>query len=284
MNEELPAIGGPQASATDPLPGASDAPWRGLRGWRTTLRLLRRGAGVALLTPGCFGLWVLGAPWAWAAGRRRRWRDWIIHTWGRSLCWALGIRIRREGPIPRGGCLLVCNHVSYVDILVLAAQGPCVFLSKAEVADWPGLGWMAARTGVLFVKREDRRSLPAVAALLREEVEGGSVVVLFPEGTSGPGNTVLPFRASLLAPAAEAGFPVAIAALSYRTPEGHIPASQAVCWWGDMTLGSHLSGLLQLPHVDAQIRFAPEPIHEGDRKVLAHRLWEAVQALFEPIQ
>lgn len=248
-----------------------------------TLRQIFRALAVVVITVGSFVTWCLGQPFALAVGRRRAWRDRIIHWWGRALCAAIGIRVHTEGERPTGGCLLVSNHLSYVDILVLAATGPCVFLSKAEVGDWPGIGWMARTVGVLFVQREHRRSLPAVAALLTEELEAGRTVVLFPEGTSSQGVEVLPFRASLLAPAAEGGAPVAYAALSYRVPDGHAAASQSVCWWGDMTFADHLISLLKLPYVDAQVRFGRECLIDRDRKVLAQRLWQAVQAQFEPV-
>ncbi|QDU65586.1 lysophospholipid acyltransferase family protein [Engelhardtia mirabilis] len=228
-------------------------------------------------------VWTLVAPCAWALGLRRAWRDRCVHWWGSALVVALGIRVRRVGEIPTGGCLIVSNHLSYVDILVLASQRPLIFLSKAEVASWPGIGWMARAVGVLFVQRGDKRSLPAVAALLGAELEAGRAVVLFPEGTSSRGAEVLPFRASLLAPAAEGQAPVAYAALSYRTPEGHPAASQSVCWWGDMTFADHLIRLLKLPYVDAEIRFGSERFIDRDRKVLAQRLWQAVQAQFVPV-
>lgn len=248
-----------------------------------SLRLILRAAALAGLTAGVFGLWLLALPFALLLGRRRALRDRAIHYWGRSVSAAIGLRIRRIGDPPPAGSLLVTNHLSYVDILVLAAQRPLVFLSKAEVASWPLIGWGAKAVGVLFIDREDRRALPAVAELLASEVAAGSTVVLFPEGTSSRGAEVLPFRASLLAPAASGGTPVAIAALSYRTPEGHAAASESVCWWGDMTFADHLIRLLKLPHVDVTVRFGEERFTDRDRKVLAQRLWQAVQAQFEPV-
>lgn len=249
-----------------------------------SVRKPARGLAFAMATVGVFASWLVGLPLAWPTVGKRRWRDIAIHNWGRLAVSILGIRVHTHGTPPPQGSLLVANHLSYVDIVVLASQTRCVFLSKAEVADWPGIGWMARAVGVLFVKREDRRSLPAVAAELAAELERGHTVVLFPEGTSSRGAEVLPFRASLLAPAAEGALPAACATLGYRLPDGSGDPSELVCWWGDMTFADHFLHLLELPHIDADVRFGAERILDRDRKVLAHRLWEAVQAQFEPVR
>ncbi|HKX45760.1 MAG TPA: 1-acyl-sn-glycerol-3-phosphate acyltransferase, partial [Planctomycetota bacterium] len=117
----------------------------------------------------------------------------------------------------------------------------------------------------------------------RAHLARGHTVVLFPEGTSSRGVEVLPFRPSLLEPAAGGGFPVVPAAVSYRTPAGAPPASRAVCWWGDMTFAGHFVRLLGLPGFDARVAFGSEAPREPDRKVLADNLWQAVRAQFEPV-
>ena len=106
--------------------------------------------------------------------------------------------------------------------------------------------------------------------------------MLFPEGTSSGGDQVLPFRPSLLEPAARGGLPVAHASLRYISPEGFPPASESICWWRDMPFGSHVLSLLRLPRIRAEVRFGPELLRGRDRKELAHRLWEATKAQFEP--
>jgi 1-acyl-sn-glycerol-3-phosphate acyltransferase len=260
-------------------PGAAARP---LQGRRSTAWL--RGLGLALVTMSLFVAWALGYLPALAVGRRGAWRNELIHRWGQAAARVLGIRVRTTGTPPEAGTLLVANHLSYVDILVLASQVRCVFLSKAEVASWPVLGWMARAVGVLFIKREDRRSLPEVARTLDRELRAGHTVVLFPEGTSSRGAEVLPFRASLLAPAAEGGLPVAWAVLGYRIPPDAGAASERVCWWGEMTFAPHFARLLELPSIEAELRFGSELLRQRDRKALAQDLWEAVQAHFEPVR
>ena len=91
------------------------------------------------------------------------------------------------------------------------------------------------------------------------------------------------FRPALLAPAVALGAPVAYAALAYSTPTGAPPASEVVCWWGDMTFGAHVLALLRLPRVEAGVRFGSTPLTAPDRKVLAARLHGAVAARLQPL-
>ena len=245
------------------------------------LRAATRACLIVGSTSGLFVVYLTGCALRRDPDARARFRNGMIQRWARLQTRLLGIRIAVEGEPPQGS-LVVSNHLSYVDILVLGSQFPCIFVSKAEVADWPGMGRVARSAGTIFVDRERKRELPRTAEQIATELERGSAVVLFPEGTSSPGAELLPFRPSLLAPAASTGCPVAYAALRYSAPEGHPPASESVCWWGGMTFGGHVLGLLRLPYIDAQVRFGPEPVRETDRKVLAARLWHAVRNLFEP--
>jgi 1-acyl-sn-glycerol-3-phosphate acyltransferase len=258
---------------------ASEGPGIGVR-----MRVWRRATLFALGTLCVFAVWLIGLPVAAGLRRRRSWRDEATHRWGQWGVAVLGVRVHVEGAPPPPGSLLVANHLSYLDIVVLASRTRCTFLSKAEVGDWPVFGRMARAVGILFVRREDRRSLPEVAQRLEAELEAGHTVVLFPEGTSSRGAEVLPFRASLLAPVAARDLPVAHATLRYRIPPELGSAGDLVCWWGDMTFADHFLGLLELPNIDADLRFGTDRVQDRDRKVLAQRLWEAVQAQFEPVR
>jgi 1-acyl-sn-glycerol-3-phosphate acyltransferase len=106
-------------------------------------------------------------------------------------------------------------------------------------------------------------------------------VVFFAEGTTSRGESILPFKPSLLEVAAQSGVPVHYATLAYRTPEGEPPASQAVCWWADAPFTPHALRLLALPRAEARLAFGPGPIVDADRKRLATRLREAMEAIFE---
>ncbi len=234
-----------------------------------------------------FGLWTL-----WFVGNgllvvrpslRLAWRRWIFRNWGRATCRGMGVRVEVVGSPPREPSILVCNHLGYLDIAVIAGCLDTVFVSKAEVARWPVLGLLTRTMGTIFVPRERVRALPEVNRRITAALERGDSVVIFPEGTSTKGATVASFKRPLLAPAAERGLPVRYASLSYRVGPGDPPASEAVCWWGDMTFAPHLLGLLGLARVEARLQFGTEAVVERDRRLLAEKLWRAVHELFIPV-
>src|SRR6266446_9871372 len=123
-----------------------------------------------------------------ARARRLRARAAWLHRWCSFACRVLGVRVTTCGSMPTSG-LLVCNHLSYLDVIVLSSIGPCIFVAKRDVAGWPLFGWLAKAAGTIFVDRENRLSSPAVVDLVRAALASGSVVVLFPEGTSSDGST-----------------------------------------------------------------------------------------------
>jgi 1-acyl-sn-glycerol-3-phosphate acyltransferase len=215
----------------------------------------------------------------WTGAARRRISVW----WARGVVRLLGIRIRTDGPVPSAPFLMVANHLSYVDIPVLMATLPCRFVAKQEVRQWRGVGPVAKVAGTIFIDRTSRRDAVRVGDRLGEAVAGGDGVVVFAEATSSPGQRVLPFRPALLDWAARTGHPVHYASVGYRTPAGAPPAHLAVCWWGDMTFGPHLSALARLPGFEAWIHFGPAPLAGTDRKQLATDLHRAVTARFVPV-
>lgn len=202
-----------------------------------------------------------------------------LQRWARIVGGCLRLRATYSGAVDPGGTLLVSNHVSYLDILVIAAHQPVVFVSKAEVRHWPVLGWITARAGTLYLDRQRKTATGGAALAMRRLLEQGLVVVVFPEGTSSDGRQVLPFRSPLFAAAVEAGASVTPAALNYALS---IPCGEAeVAYWGDMTFGAHLWRLLGCDTIEATCRFG-EPIHcTPDRKALALAAQTRVEALLE---
>jgi 1-acyl-sn-glycerol-3-phosphate acyltransferase len=206
-----------------------------------------------------------------------------MQRWCRALCRAFAIDVKVSGPLPPRGALVVANHLSYLDIIVLGGALPITFVSKAEVADWPVIGALARQFDTLFLVRERKRDLPAVNAALAAALRAGDGVVVFPEGTSTRGDDVLEFRAALLAPAAELALDVWPASLSYRTYEPDPPASLSVCWWGDMQFAPHVRDMVLLERVAAEVVFTGVPERDSQRKLLAEKLHRAVKSRFRPI-
>jgi 1-acyl-sn-glycerol-3-phosphate acyltransferase len=180
------------------------------------------------------------------------------------------------GHLPVHG-LLVCNHLSYLDVLLLAALTPARFVAKSEVRKWPVFGWFARLAGTIFVERNKRcqaaRTADEVGIALRE----GPLVVLFPEGTSTGGQTVLPFKSSLLEPATGNTHAVTAGLIAYELAGGNV--SEEACYWKDMTLLPHLINLLGKPGIQASVHFSTSQPGTTNRKVLARQLHSEILRL-----
>ena len=251
-----------------------------LRDW---LRVLRRGLPLALLVFG--GLLVLvlirlvEKP---VFGQRRPVTPYVTQAVCRAAFLLLGIGYATQGDPMRGAGAVVANHASWLDIFALNARKRIYFVSKSEVAGWPGIGWLARATGTVFIRR-DRRDALSQIALFRDRLQAGHKLLFFPEGTSTDGLQVLPFKPTLFAafldPALRADLQVQPVTLRYCAPAG--ADARFYGWWGDMEFGAHLlatlaarcqGGVTVIYHPPVQVR------DYTDRKALARALEDRVRA------
>ena len=207
-------------------------------------------------------------------------------AWARMACRLLGLRVHVIGAAYRQGTVLYAsNHVSYLDIPVLAGPLAATFVAKSEVADWPVLGLLSKWGRTVFIKRSASEA-KAQTVMLRERLAGGESLILFPEGTSTDGNGIMPFKSSLFNIAenlpAETNLVVQPVSVTYvRTIEGTPlvgPLTELYCWYGDATLLPHLMRVFGLKGAIIEVRFH-EPIPVGvrtGRKDLARRCEAAV--------
>lgn len=202
------------------------------------------------------------------------------------LCWRiLGFRVEVKGsPSPRHPTLFAANHVSYTDITILAGIIRGSFIAKTEVAHWPLFGQLAQLQRTIFIDRR-RRSAKAHEAAIARRLASGEDLILFPEGTSGDGTRVLPFKSALFGVAglAPGGARVTVqpVSIAYTALNG-MPMGRAwrplVAWYGDMELGSHLWAWLGLGTITVKIEFHA-PLAAADfasRKSLAEACRRAV--------
>lgn len=200
------------------------------------------------------------------------------HRWAKAYIRLLDIELTWRGAPPSRG-LLTCNHLSYLDIVVLAAIHPQIFLSKAEVKNWPLIGPLTQRAGTLFVRRERKADVAELQSAFAEVVGQGMPLTLFPEGTSSDGSAVLPFFSSLLEPAAKANWPVTPGWITYRLDEDEGSVADDICYWGDMTFLPHFLKLLSKKRIYATVVFG-EPVEPGlNRKEMAVTLRKEVTEL-----
>ena len=200
---------------------------------------------------------------------------WLQRT-ARAHLKIFGGSVKISGTIPKSG-LLVSNHLSYLDIVVICSVAPAVFVSKAEVRRWPVFGALATIGGTIFIQRERRLDVGAVNNEIEKALADGALVVIFPEGTSSNGENILPFRPPLLEPALRGRHEISTAYMQYELDDGD-PKTE-VCYWGDHSFFPHLLNLLGKKSVHAPLRFGKFSRTTDDRKELAKQLHAAVSEL-----
>jgi 1-acyl-sn-glycerol-3-phosphate acyltransferase len=195
-------------------------------------------------------------------------RDRFIMAWARRLLRVLGVRAHlAAAPALPGGALLVCNHVSWLDIYLIYATQRVHFVSKAEVRAWPVAGWLARKTGTLFLERGRRADTVRVNAEMRSLLEAGAWVAVFPEGTTSDGRGLRRFLPSLLQPAVELNCPIVPAALRYHTLAGQY--SSAPAYIDEINMWQSLKNIVSEPGIIAELRFGEPILPNGHRRDLA---------------
>ena len=234
--------------------------------WRL-LRLLAHGLG---------GLWTIKTRFAqWDQPAREQ----AVQRWAARVLELAGIELQVSGePLASGPVLLVANHISWLDIVVMHAAGYCRFVSKADVQHWPLVGSLATGAGTLYIERASRRDAMRVVHHMRDRLQAGDVVAIFPEGTTGDGRTVLPFHANLVQAAISADVP--IQPLALRFADGQGAASFAPSFVGDETLVGSIWRTLSASALVAQVRYGTPQVHgDRDRRAWAQDLQTAVEQL-----
>ena len=213
-----------------------------------------------------------------------RWRNRFMRFWSATICVILRIHITVSGTPPEPPFVLVSNHLSYIDIFPLYKTLDCTFVAKKEVRSWPVLGFMVMTMGVIFLNRQRKKDVTRVNSLVAESINDRQGVVIFPEGTTSAGSTVLPFRTSLLEIPATSGIPVHYAAIRYSTPAGTPETAETVCWVGGTPFLEHMMQLATHKRIECTIRFGETPVYSNDRKELAGELHEKMMQIFEPVE
>jgi 1-acyl-sn-glycerol-3-phosphate acyltransferase len=203
--------------------------------------------------------------------RKRARRLDTVGWWSALLLKRLGIRIESSGEIADGPVLLVANHMSWLDIMAINAVRPARFVSKADVKAWPLIGWLVACGGTLFIERERKRDALRVVHQVAEALRDGDRIAVFPEGTTGNGEALLPFHANLLQAAVGTLMPVQ--GLAVRYSDASTARSQAVVWIGDTTLVESLWAAAMADGLCVRITALPaQPSAGRDRRELCESI------------
>ncbi|MDD9909024.1 MAG: lysophospholipid acyltransferase family protein [Ahrensia sp.] len=212
----------------------------------------------------------------------------------RGLLKIMGVRLRRTGPLDaRRPLLIVSNHVSWLDIVVLSALRPLSFVAKADMRDWPFFGLLARLQRTVFVRREERRSAGQQADMIAERMAAREVMVLFPEGTTSDGNVLLPFKTPLFEAAKRAiiraqvgGAVVQPCAIDYSQLHG-LSIGRAerphIAWPGEIGLEESLINVVATGALDVTVHIGAsiELSEQSNRKIIAS---EAAAALREMLR
>ena len=185
------------------------------------------------------------------------------------------VEVVAEGDPPLDG-LVVSNHLSYLDVLAYASLMPCAFVAKQEVRGWPVFGRFATMAGTVYVNRQRHGANSGAAALMEEALEASVPLVLFPEGTSSDGQSVLRFRSGFFEPAVRTDAVVTAAAIGYtsRTAE-----EAALAYHGEDVFAPHLVRTLGQRKVEARVIFAARGRRYTDRKEAARVTQSEVELL-----
>lgn len=250
---------------------------QGLGGW---FRVVRRGVpAILVLLIGVLLILPLRLAERLFHGPRRPWTGLYVQGVCRLVLFCIGLRWRREGQPLRGPGAVVANHSTWLDILVLNAAMPVFFVSKAEVAGWPGINILTRVTDTHFVVRDPKLARQQ-AHEFAARVRAGHRLLFFPEGTSSDGRRVLPFKPTLFQGFLDPELPLDLAiqpmTADYHAPPGEDPRFYG--WWGDMDLGPHLLHVLSVRRQGSVtvVLHPPIPVAGESRKTLSAKAEAAV--------
>ncbi len=235
-------------------------------------RSLRRVVALAVALAACvLSYWLIRIRGRISLVQRARW----LHRSACRVSAAFDIRVTVQGQPATHG-LVVANHLSYLDIIIISSIMPCFFVSKVEVGRWPYFGRAARTGGTIFINRRSRSSTAEVAREIAERLELPVPVLLFPEGTSTDGSEVRHFHSSLFQPAIAASAPITAAAVRYVLKDG--ARERDLCWFDDTLFVSHLWKTLGTSGFSAEVAFGPPRVY-GDRRTAADATHDEVAAM-----
>jgi lyso-ornithine lipid O-acyltransferase len=211
------------------------------------------------------------------------WNRSLVRFWAAGVSIIFNIKVNIIGHPPEPPFFLVCNHLSYLDIIPVFLYTKSTFVAKKEVRNWPYIGFIMEMVGIIFVDRTKKKDVIRVNEELKFACNEHQGITVFPEGTTSGGENVLQFKPSLLEIAATENLKVSYASIQYHTHSKDELAVNSVCFFGarDSFLG-HLLKLAKNRTINCTIHFGDEKIQANNRKTLAKLLQKNVERIFVP--
>ncbi len=199
-------------------------------------------------------------------------RDAIKQNWLNNFSAILNLHITQEGGLPEDGSLLVSNHISWLDIVVIGKFLPAYFVAKSDISGWPVIGFLARQAGTIFIRRGDKKHIREINERMIWLLKQQSNIIAFPEGTTTKGDEVLGFHASLFQPAILTKAPIQPIAIEYIGP-----SKELAPFVGDDDFVSHLLRVLKMEKIELVISFLPVIRSAGrDRISVCHEARESI--------
>lgn len=218
-------------------------------------------------------------PFMSAQGRDRR-----VQRWSRQLVRICGVKMRFDHALQAQAAspaLIICNHISWLDIFVINTLHPCRFVAKSDIRSWPLIGWLCEHTGTIFIARGKARDVRRIYEGLVKSIHDGERVAFFPEGTTAPQGTVLPFHANLFEAAIEAEVPVQPYAIRYVDADGSLHSSADFI--GEMSFVDSVIAIMKSGGMTAELVRLPAIGTEGaHRRELAKGAHDAISGVLLP--
>lgn len=229
-------------------------------------------------------------PWSWLPEKTLvRRRAFFFQTWAKAVSRGLGMKVRVRGSRPRplpDKMLFVSNHLSYLDIVVLASVWPLAFVSRHDVAGWPVVGLLARLVGTIFVNRDLRFRSRDLVRKLTGSLNQGTHLLVFPEGTSTDGQGLLPFKTTLFEAPARTGAVIQPVTLRYVSVGDRLLDAETrdlICWYDGASFIKHAWRLLGVRGIRAEVAFGRMVQPTSPRKVLARQARQSMAENFRPL-
>ncbi len=207
-------------------------------------------------------------------------RQKMVSDWANRLLYLLDTKVdfqSADDQVHLSSGLMVCNHISFIDIFVINSVLPSPFVAKSNIASWPFIGWLVARTGTEFIQRGSKTAAHQTQQRITARLAAGERFAIFPEGTTSSGAQVLPFHAALFQSAVDSAASLHCLSLSYHDATG--ARSEAPAFLGEMSLLRCMFNIAAAGGLTARLNVLPSEIHpEQNRRQLAHRAQHRIAA------
>lgn len=193
----------------------------------------------------------------------------VFAFWRRAMRWVLNIQVMQEGRIPGDACIIMANHRSYLDVIMIPSRTPLVFVAKASVRKWPIIGWGGDGMKTIWVDRNDAQSRKRTRKRIMARIRQQLSVVIFPEGTTTVGPDLLPFKPGMFHAVAGGFIPIVPVAIEYR--------NQNIAWVGKDTFIGHFLREFGAKSTDVKVCFG-EPITGDDGEQLCAEVHDWIRS------